>query len=84
MEKGVWGHRPVLEGGREGGREGRGGGGGGVRSFPFSTENSQIVAYSPPDGSHTKKQKFSLCFFVAGSWRLSPASSQKRYCAHAG
>ena len=41
MEKGVWGHRPVLEGGREGG-------GGGVRPFPFSTENSHIVAYSPP------------------------------------
>ena len=38
----LFSHRPVLEGGREGG--------GGVRPFLFSTENSQIVAYSPPTG----------------------------------
>ena len=50
MEKGVWGHRPVLEGGREGG-------GGGVRPFPFSTENSHIVAYSPPSLLQLKSVK---------------------------
>ena len=41
------GATPVLEGGREGG--------GGVRPFLFSTENSQIVAYSIPSPDFLKR-----------------------------
>ena len=42
MQEGVWGHRPVLQGGREGAWVE------GFRPFLFSTKKSHIVAYSPP------------------------------------
>ena len=45
----MWGHRPVLEGGREGGREG-GGGGGGPAIPILNRKFSDCRIFSPPIG----------------------------------